>query len=145
MWKTKNFNQSSSLIIHQRTHTGEKPYQCEESGKSFNNSSHFSARPGIHTGERPHVCPDCGKSFSKSSDLRAHHRTHTGEKPYGCQDCGKCFSKSSALNKHPRDPHEKNFCHSQHLSKPLRIYEKTSLMHVLKLSGNSSPVVRSIF
>ncbi|XP_057575680.1 zinc finger and SCAN domain-containing protein 5B-like [Hippopotamus amphibius kiboko] len=98
----KRFPYQSQLTLHQRTHTGERPFRCNICAKGFMQTSDLRAHERIHTGEKPYCCDLCPKKFTHDSTLRAHRRTHTKEQPFCCEHCDKAFSHRGNLNVHQR-------------------------------------------
>ncbi|XP_063813986.1 oocyte zinc finger protein XlCOF8.4-like isoform X2 [Pseudophryne corroboree] len=98
----KCFTQKSYLVRHQRSHTGESPFLCNECGKCFTQKSNLVTHLKHHT-DKPFLCTECVKCFTYKSDLVAHQRMHTGEKPFKCSQCGKCFTRKSNLVIHQRN------------------------------------------
>ena len=102
----KPFMYRSTFIRHQKGHSVRRPYKCGECGKFF--KSTLIKHERIHTGERPsavsvenylgthpsslnisvhsterlYECRKCGKFFWYISTLTRYQRTHTVEKPY---------------------------------------------------------------
>ncbi|XDB49352.1 hypothetical protein AB1E18_002929 [Capra hircus] len=112
----KAFSVKHNLEVHQRTHTGERPFPCPECGRCFSLKQNLLTHQRIHSGEKPHQCAQCGRCFREPRFLLNHQRTHArmpaphprrpgvfGERrPYFCARCGKSFAREGSLKTHQR-------------------------------------------
>lgn len=77
-------------------------YVCDQCGKAFTRTSSLLQHERIHTGERPYECAECGKAFVRCSGLYRHQKSHSTERHrrslalarrsflLGCPPCGDC-------------------------------------------------------
>ncbi|XP_066941376.1 zinc finger protein OZF-like [Macrobrachium rosenbergii] len=96
------FRQKSNLSSHKRvTHLQEKRYKCQTCGKAFKWKRLLNGHTmSVHTGERPYRCEFCDAGFVYQQHYKKHMRIHTGEKPFKCEICGKAFNSSNNCRAH---------------------------------------------
>ena len=107
----KAYGVESKLIIHERTHTGFKPFICQICQKSFNEKGNLKAHLKFHSEIRPFKCTLCNKEYKTNKHLKDHIKIeHYKIKKFCCKFCNKNFGRNSNLKAHiKKHTKEKDF------------------------------------
>lgn len=91
--------ESSQLVVHLRSHTGDCPYTC--------------------------FTPYCSAAFKTLSDLKRHARLHSEEKPYSCPHCTHRSRVKSNLMSHIRSVHKDQLTTDEGVLPPSKNWTKS--------------------
>ena len=108
---TKTFNRPAKLEDHINSHTGDRPFTCDECDQTYKKRTHLTSHKATkHSAKLPWTCQreDCSKAFATRQKLHRHEQSHAKQEQHRCRGfppCNKHFRKSETLQRHIEQDH----------------------------------------
>ena len=123
-WKcdtcSKHFSQQGPLIVHKRTHTGER-LECSLCEATFaakhNLKYHLAYTHSIGMHQTNFTCKVCNRSFTRKLTLQHHILTHIGLKQHLCDFCDYKATTKENLRRHLKTCRKHIVVATQNISK----------------------------
>ncbi|XP_068626026.1 zinc finger protein Paris-like [Battus philenor] len=102
-YKASNAEQ---VKIHERLHTGEKPFACQECGAGFHRKSSYLQHIAIHLPEKTVQCAQCPALFKSVTLMRIHAARHRAPRyAFRCALCDGRFARRRNVARHLQRVH----------------------------------------
>lgn len=148
----KRYTARSTLMMHMKTHNGEKPFACPYCPKTYTRALYLKVHSLVHSGQerlRPFLCNyiNCDRSFSTKHSLLVHiAHAHSTERPHKCTICLKGFATASGLKDH-RESHNSTELFCDYCSKRFsnkRVLQKHLKVHDVDVDANDNMILETV-
>jgi len=90
----------SSLYMHSKVHSDERPFVCTECGDRFKWKKNLEAHIDNRHSKIMYTCVHCHRQFKSQNSLEYHSKSHDISQQFPCEVCGKRFVTKTKLKMH---------------------------------------------